>query len=116
MAEQEGPEIGARNSSRNESAVLWSLMWSGIFWGLTQVTRSDQPPLKFSASSGSESLDSDDVSSYEWQSRRIKSFSSSPSEVDVPTVLEESLSEDVVSLSGSALAWRFPFLALLPVG
>ena len=40
----------------------------------------------------------------------MKSFSSSPSEVEVSTVLKETLSEeDVVSLSGSAVAWRFPW-------
>ena len=48
---------------------------------------------------------------------RMKSFSFSPSELEVLTVLEESLSkEDVVSQSGLVMAWRFLFLALLPVG
>ena len=47
----------------------------------------------------------------------MKSFSSSPSEVEVSTVVKETLSEeDVVSLSGSAVAWRFLFLGQLPVG
>ena len=47
----------------------------------------------------------------------MKSFSSSPSEVEVSTVLEESLSEeDVISLSGSAVDWRFLFLGPLTVG
>ena len=48
----------------------------------------------------------------------MKSFSSSPSEVEVSTVLEVSLSDgDVVSLSGSAaVAWRFLFLGPLTAG
>ena len=48
----------------------------------------------------------------------MKSFSSSPSEVEVSTVLEVSLSDgDVVSLSGSAaVAWRFLFLGPLAAG
>ena len=48
----------------------------------------------------------------------MKSFSSSPSEVEVSTVLEVSLSDgDVVSLSGSAaVAWRFLFLGAADCG
>ena len=44
-------------------------------------------------------------------------FLSSPSELEVSMVLEESLSEeDVSSLSGLAMAWHFLFLALLSAG
>ena len=69
------------------------------------------------ASSGSEALESEDKSSSEMKSGRIKSFSSLPSKPEVSTVLEESLLiEDVSSLSGSVAAWLFLFLALLPVG
>ena len=48
----------------------------------------------------------------------MKSFSSSPSEVEVSTVLEVSLYDvDVVSLSGSAAVdWRFLFLGPLTAG
>ena len=68
---------------------------------LTRVTRSNQPVLRFSAgaSSGSVSLDSEDVSSSEGWYGIKKSFSSSPSEVEVSTLLEVSLSDgDIVSL------------------
>ena len=68
------------------------------------------------ASSGSESLDSEDVSSSELFGR-MKSFLSSPSQVELSTVLGESPSEeDVISLSGSVVAWRFLFLGPLPAG
>ena len=76
LAGEEPPEIGVeeKKSSRKESGVLWLLMWSGMFWGprsrrnyvSTWVTFffSDQPVLRFwaEASSGSESLESEDVS------------------------------------------------------
>ena len=78
-----------------------------------------QPVLRISAeaSPGSESLDSEDVSSSEGQSNRVKSFSFLPSELGVSTVLQELLSEeDVVLLSGLVVAWCFLFFVLLPVG
>ena len=76
LAAQEPPEISVEEQLEEGKCgavvvdvvtIFWGPMWSPWNCVSTRVTRSDQPLLRFSAgaSSGSDSLDSEDVSSSE---------------------------------------------------